>query len=318
MKTSITTDIEHCQALLREGHLVAIPTETVYGLAANALDSEAVKRIFEMKGRPAFNPLIVHIHQMDQLPILAKDIPQKAYDLAEAFWPGSLTLILPKQDIVPEIISGGKPTVGVRMPRHPLTQALLKGLPFPLAAPSANPFTRVSPTAAQHVWDYFGDRIPAILDGGPCQVGLESTIVGFEGETPILYRKGGIPKEAIEAVVGELRVSTENETSPEAPGMLLKHYSPRTPLMVCDDIKEALKQHSEKSIGVLSFFEEDFPSATKVIALSKNKVMEEAAMSLFGALHILDASGLDLILAERFPEKGLGSSINDRLFRAQN
>ncbi|UWX55304.1 L-threonylcarbamoyladenylate synthase [Maribacter litopenaei] len=318
MNTSITTDLEKCRNLLKEGQLIAIPTETVYGLAANALDSKAVKRIFEMKGRPSFNPLIVHIHQMEQLPILAKDIPKKAYDLAEAFWPGSLTLILPKQDIVPEIITGGKSTVGVRMPNHPLTQELLKGLPFPLAAPSANPFTRVSPTSAQHVWDYFGDRIPAILDGGPCQVGLESTIIGFEGDTPILYRKGGIPREAIEAVVGELRVSTENETSPEAPGMLLKHYSPRTPLIVCDDIREALKQHSHKRIGVLSFFQEDFPSATKVIILSKNKMMEEAAMSLFEALHTLDASGLDLILAERFREKGLGSSINDRLFRAQN
>ncbi|KAA2218909.1 L-threonylcarbamoyladenylate synthase [Maribacter flavus] len=318
MKTSITTAIEKCQALLREGHLVAIPTETVYGLAANALDSMAVKRIFEMKGRPAFNPLIVHIHQMEQLSILAKDIPQKAYELAEAFWPGSLTLILPKQDIVPEIITGGKPTVGVRMPNHPLTQELLKGLPFPLAAPSANPFTRVSPTSAQHVWDYFGDRIPAILDGGPCQVGLESTIVGFKGETPILYRKGGIPKEAIEAVVGELKVSTENETFPEAPGMLLKHYSPRTPLLVCDNIREELKNNPHKKVGVLSFYQEDFPSATKVITLSQNKQMEEAATSLFEAMHILDASGLDLILAERFPEKGLGSSINDRLFRAQN
>lgn len=318
MKTSITTDVAKCQKLLLEGELVAIPTETVYGLAANALDSKAVKRIFEMKGRPAFNPLIVHIHQMDQLSILAKDIPQKAYDLAEAFWPGSLTLILPKRDIVPEIITGGKSTVGVRMPKHPLTQELLKGLPFPLAAPSANPFTRVSPTSAQHVWDYFGDRIPAILDGGPCQVGLESTIVGFEGETPILYRKGGIPKEAVEAVVGELKISTENETSPEAPGMLLKHYSPRTPLLVCDNIREELMNNPHKKVGVLSFYQEDFPSATKVITLSQKKQMEEAATFLFEALHILDASGLDLILAERFPEKGLGSSINDRLFRAQN
>ncbi|ASV29806.1 L-threonylcarbamoyladenylate synthase [Maribacter cobaltidurans] len=318
METTITTDIEKSQKLLKEGQLVAIPTETVYGLAANALDSNAVKRIFEMKGRPAFNPLIVHIHQMEQLPILAKDIPQKAYDLAEAFWPGSLTLILPKQDIVPDIITGGKPTVGVRMPNHKTTLDLLKGLPFPLAAPSANPFTRVSPTSAKHVLDYFGDQIPAILDGGPCQVGLESTIIGFDGEIPILYRKGGIPKEAIEAVVGKLRISTENETAPEAPGMLLKHYSPRTPLVVCDNLKEKLKENSLKKVGVLSFYEEDFPLATKVIALSKNKMLEEAAMSLFEALHTLDASGLDLILAERFPEKGLGSSINDRLFRAEN
>lgn len=318
MVTSITTDIKKCQKLLRDGKLVAIPTETVYGLAANALDANAVRTIFETKGRPAFNPLIVHIHEVEQLPVLAKDIPENAYKLAKAFWPGPLTLILSKQDMVPDIITAGKATVGVRMPNHAMTLQLLKGLPFPLAAPSANPFTRVSPTSAQHVEDYFGNQISAILDGGTCKVGLESTIVGFDGETPILYRKGGISVEAIEAVVGTLIISIENETNPEAPGMLLKHYSPRTPLLVCDDIGKSLKANPGKRVGVLSFYEVDFPSAEKVMPLSKRQSLEEAATKLFETLHTLDASGLDLILAERFPENGLGSSINDRLYRAQN
>ncbi len=318
MVTSITTDIKKCQQLLTDGKLVAIPTETVYGLAANALDTNAVKAIFETKGRPAFNPLIVHIHEMEQLPILAKQIPENAYKLANAFWPGSLTLILLKQNVVPDIITAGKATVGVRMPNHPMTLKLLKGLPFPLAAPSANPFTRVSPTSAKHVADYFGKRIPAILDGGPCLVGLESTIVGFDGETPILYRKGGISVEAIEAVVGTLIISIENETSPEAPGMLLKHYSPRTPLLVCDDLNESLKAYVGKRVGVLSFSSIDFPTAAMVMPLAQNRSLIEAATKLFEVLHKMDASGLDLILAERFPENDLGSSINDRLYRAQN
>ncbi len=318
MGTSITTDIKKCQQLLTDGKLVAIPTETVYGLAANALDTNAVKAIFETKGRPAFNPLIVHIHEKKQLSMLAKQIPENAYKLANAFWPGSLTLILLKQDLVPDIITAGKATVGIRMPNHPLALQLLKGLAFPLAAPSANPFTRVSPTSAKHVADYFGNRIPAILDGGTCSVGLESTIVGFDGETPILYRKGGISIEAIEAVVGTLVLSTENETSPEAPGMLLKHYSPRTPLLVCDDLQESLKVYAGKRVGVLSFSTTDLPSAEIVLSLSRNQSLEEAAAKLFEALHSLDAKNLDIILAERFPENGLGSSINDRLYRAQN
>src|SRR6056297_2999727 len=206
MEHVITKDIAYCQQLLKDNQLVAIPTETVYGLAANAFNKQTVNQIFEMKDRPHFNPLIVHIHDLKQLDSLATNIPEKAVKLAKAFWPGSLTL------------------------------ELLKGLPFPLAAPSANPFTRVSPTSAEHVLTYFGNHIPAILDGGPCQVGLESTIVGFDGNTPIVYRKGGISIEAIEKVVGKLKLLTANEIAPQAPGMLLKHYSPSTPLIISDDI----------------------------------------------------------------------------------
>lgn len=318
MQNSITKDIAHCQQLLKDNQLVAIPTETVYGLAANAFDTDAVNRIFEMKGRPHFNPLIVHIHDAGQLKDLAKDIPEAALKLAKAFWPGSITLILPKQATVPDIITAGKPTVGIRMPNHPMTLELLRGLPFPLAAPSANPFTRVSPTSAKHVANYFGNRIPAILDGGPCQVGLESTIVGFDGNTPVVYRKGGISIESIEKVVGKVKLLTENETAPQAPGMLLKHYSPSTPLMISDDIQESLIVHNNKRIGVLSYYSDDFSGAEIIKVLSPSKNLDEVARVLFATLHELDTLHLDLIIAERFPEEGLGGSINDRLRRAQN
>jgi len=318
MRNAITTDIAYCQELLKDNQLVAIPTETVYGLAANAFNEKAVQQIFEMKGRPRFNPLIVHIHNLKQLNDLATDIPDVAFKLAKAFWPGSLTLILPKQPNVPDSITAGKPTVGIRMPNHPLTLKLLQGLDFPLAAPSANPFTRVSPTSAEHVAKYFGERIPAILDGGPCQVGLESTIVGFDREKPIVYRKGGISIEAIEAVVGKVAMLTENETAPQAPGMLLKHYSPRTPLVISNDIQKSLQIHTNKRVGVLSFYTDDFLGVEIVKVLSPSKNLEEVARLLFATLHELDTLKLDLIIAERFPEEGLGASINDRLRRAQN
>ncbi|UJH68715.1 L-threonylcarbamoyladenylate synthase [Allomuricauda sp. SCSIO 65647] len=317
MKNVITTDLERCRELLRQDQPVAIPTETVYGLAANIYSESAVKKIFEIKGRPRFNPLIVHVHGIDQMTSLTKELPRNAVKLAEQFWPGPLTLILPKQDSVSDLITAGKETVGIRMPNHELTLRLLKGLNFPLAAPSANPFTRVSPTSAQHVADYFGDAV-TVLDGGPCTVGLESTIVGFEGETPVVYRKGGITIEAIEQCVGPVKLRLENEKAPEAPGMLFKHYSPRTTLVLTNDVEKALSKIDNQKVGVLSFYKDAYPGATIVKALSKTRDLEEAAQKLFDALHELDTAGLDMIIAERLPEEGLGITINDRLERAKN
>lgn len=312
-----TTDLDHCRQLLNEGELVAIPTETVYGLAANIHDVNAVQKIFETKGRPRYNPLIVHIHDVGQLMELTKAIPEAAMKLAKQFWPGPLTLILPKSDRVSDLITAGKKTVGIRMPNHSLTHELLKGLDFPLAAPSANPFTRVSPTSAQHVADYFGDAI-TVLDGGPCQVGLESTIVGIENGLPVIYRKGGISIEAIENCVGSVKLVLKSKAAPVAPGMLDKHYAPKTKLVLTDDIEKAMVSNTQKRIGVLSFFKAAFPKATKVCVLSKDKSLDEAAHNLFEALHELDTANLDVIVAERFPNKGLGVSINDRLERAEN
>ncbi|MGB3151181.1 MAG: L-threonylcarbamoyladenylate synthase [Maribacter sp.] len=317
MSTSITTDIAFCQKLLKAGKLVAIPTETVYGLAANILDVSAIKSIFEMKGRPMFNPLIVHIHSFEQLSFLVEDVPKNALKLAEAFWPGSLTLILSKKPEVPDVVTAGKSTVGIRMPNHPMTLELLRGLPFPIAAPSANPFTRISPTSAEHVASYFGNKIPAILDGGPCKIGLESTIVGFNGECPIVYRKGGTSVEAIEALVGKVQLVTKDDKAPLAPGMLAKHYSPNTKLIISTTVEESLKRHHSLKIGVISFYK-DYENAAVVRTLSKQGDTGEAARNLFTALHELDQMSLDLIVADKFPEEGLGASINDRLQRAAN
>ncbi|MEM8999510.1 MAG: L-threonylcarbamoyladenylate synthase [Bacteroidota bacterium] len=318
MKSSITKNIALCQNLLRDGNLVAIPTETVYGLAANIYDDTAVKKIFKMKRRPLYNPLIVHIHHIDQLPTLAKDIPHAAQELASHFWPGPLTMILPKQGVVSDLVTAGRSTVGIRMPDHPLTLTMLEGLDFPIAAPSANPFTRVSPTSAQHVADYFGNRVGAILDGGASQVGLESTIIGFEGGVPVIYRKGGIAIEAIEACTGVVKLALKSEKAPIAPGMLAKHYAPKTKLILTDDVEKVLAIWSARRIGVLSFYRKVYPKAALVKVLSEKRDLDEAAAHLFDALHQLDAANVDVIIAERLPEQGLGMSINDRLERAEN
>ena len=317
MAYGITKDLERCRELLKKGEVVALPTETVYGLAANIFDESAVQKIFETKGRPKFNPLIVHIHKLEQLFEIANQVPDKALLLAKAFWPGPLTLILPKKEKISDLITAGKSTVGVRMPNHKLTLELLSGLDFPVAAPSANPFTRVSPTSAEHVHGYFGDKV-TVLDGGPCQVGLESTIVGFDGEEPVIYRKGGVSVEAIEECVGTVRAQLNEEKAPVAPGMLLKHYSPRTRLVLTGNLDEALKKVEEKRVGVLSFYRDDFENVETFKVLSVNKSLEEAAKNLFHSLHELDAIKLDIIIAEKLPEEGLGSAINDRLKRAQN
>jgi len=316
MAHGITTDLQRCRELLTQGDVVALPTETVYGLAANIFDVDAIQKIFDTKGRPRYNPLIVHIHSLNQLPKVTSEVPDKAYVLAKAFWPGPLTLILPKNESISDVVTAGKTTVGIRIPNHPLTLQLLGTLDFPVAAPSANPFTRVSPTSAQHVFGYFGNAV-TVLDGGPCQVGLESTIVGFEGGTPIIYRKGGISIEAIEAQVGKVKTSINEEQAPIAPGMLKKHYSPNTRLVVSDDLPKALSQLSDKKIGVLSFFRDDFENVTVVKVLSPSQNLEEAAKNLFRYLHELDAMKLDVIVAERLPQYGLGNSINDRLERAK-
>ena len=317
MAYGIIQDIARCRELLKKGEVVAVPTETVYGLAANAFDENAVRKIFELKGRPLYNPLIVHIHQLEQLQELTSQVPEAAYKLAKTFWPGPLTLILPKNAKVTDLITAGKPTVGIRMPRHGLTIRLLGGLDFPLVAPSANPFTRISPTTAKHVDAYFGDKIGAVLDGGPCQVGLESTIVGFEEGIPIIYRKGGIAVAQIEAVVGKVKLLTKEEKTPVAPGMLAKHYAPQTQLILTDDVAGELERHSNKKVGILSFSDDSYRAVEKLIMLSERKDLQEAAQKLFNALHEMDSLGLDIIIAERMPDEGLGMSINDRLQRAQ-
>lgn len=310
-------DIQKAINILNNDGIIAIPTETVYGLAGNIYSEKAIRQIFNVKKRPFFNPLIVHIFSLEQLKHLVVDIPYKAQLLAESFWPGGLTLILKKKPSVPLIVTGGKETIAVRIPNHPLTLNLLKELSYPLAAPSANPFNRISPTKAIHVENYFKDSLPLILDGGECKSGVESTIIGFEDDEPILYRYGAIPIESIEKIIGPLKIKNKDENQPNAPGMLLKHYSPNTKLILTTNIKNALTANLGASIGLLTFFSKFNDTNVKYnIALSKTKDFFEAASNLYDALHILDQLNLDLIIAERFPEIGLGKTINDRLERA--
>jgi len=310
-------EIQKAASLLKEGNVVAIPTETVYGLAANAFNENAVRKIFEIKGRPLFNPLIIHIKSLAFFEQLVCNIPPKALQLAHHFWPGSLTLILPKKDIVPNIITAGKNTVAVRIPNHPLTLELLNELDFPLAAPSANPFGTISPTEAKHVTDYFNEKIPMVLDGGICQNGIESTIIGFEFDEPVLYRLGSITVEEIEKIVGKITIKNKKEVAPDAPGMLSKHYAPKTKTFLETDINAFLKKHPNKKIGILLFNQriENNEFIHQEI-LSENGNFKQAAVNLYSAMHRLDKLGLDLIVAERFPDLDLGKSINDRLERA--
>ena len=312
----ISKDIKKAVQLLTEEQLVAIPTETVYGLAGNIFSEKAIKSIFSTKQRPFFNPLIVHISSVKSLNGLVTHVPDKAKLLAAAFWPGSMTLVLKKSNTIPDIITAGKDTVAVRVPNHPITLALLKKLPFPLAAPSANPFGSISPTKPAHVENYFRNSIKMVLDGGSCTNGIESTIIGFENEEPVIYRLGALPLEEIEAVVGRISIKNKKEEKPEAPGMLARHYAPKTSTFLVDDVAAEIKKNTGKKMGVLVFKSSLNNENITEIILSKNGSLQEAASRLYSAMHDLDSKNLDLIIAERFSEFGLGKSINDRLQRA--
>jgi|TARA_B110001454_G_scaffold41352_1_gene40642 L-threonylcarbamoyladenylate synthase len=312
----ISKDIQKAVQLLTEDHLVAIPTETVYGLAGNIFSEKAIKSIFSTKQRPFFNPLIVHIPSVKSLNDLVTHVPEKAKLLAAAFWPGSMTLVLKKSKTIPDIITAGKDTVAVRVPNHPITLELLKKLPFPLAAPSANPFGSISPTKPAHVENYFKNSIKMVLDGGSCANGIESTIIGFENEDPVIYRLGALALEEIEAVVGKISIKNKKEEKPDAPGMLARHYAPKTSTFLVDDVAAEIEKNTGKKMGVLVFKSSLNNENITEIILSKNGSLQEAASRLYSAMHDLDSKNLDLIIAERFSEFGLGKSINDRLQRA--
>ncbi|TXE16891.1 threonylcarbamoyl-AMP synthase [Psychroserpens burtonensis] len=315
--TIISNDIAKAIEILNNEDVVAIPTETVYGLAGNIYSEKAIRKIFEVKQRPFFNPLIVHIHTLEHIEELVSEFPAKARKLAATFWPGSLTLILKKKSNIPDLITAGKDAVAIRIPNHPVTLSLLKKLSFPVAAPSANPFNRISPTSSLHVEHYFKETIPMILEGGECENGIESTIIGFENNEPVLYRLGAISIEEIENVIGEIKIKNKNEKAPSAPGMLARHYAPRTKTYLVDDVETFIKNFKNKRIGVIKFSVEIKCSHIEYLeVLSKSGDLKEAASKLYNTLHKLDNLNLDLIVAEIFPDFGLGKSINDRLERA--
>lgn len=310
----IGTDLEKAAALLNANQLVAIPTETVYGLAGNAFSEKAVLKIYEAKERPRFNPLIVHIASLDQLYALVTQIPDAAIPIMNKFWPGPLTLLLPKSDKVPDIITAGSPLVAVRIPRHPVALALLEKLTFPLAAPSANPSGYVSPTTAQHVQDQLGEKIEYILNGGNCEIGLESTIIGFPNDTDVcVYRLGGVSIEDLTPFVkGNLTLNKKVAHHPEASGMLESHYSPTVKLIIGEPLPQNLA-----GVGALRFstYHPEIPTDKQII-LSRNGSLREAAINLFASLRLLDTLEVAKVYGEYVPDFGLGKAINDRLRRA--
>lgn len=311
----IGKDINKAKELLEQGQLVAIPTETVYGLAANALDVNAALKVFEVKNRPRFDPLIVHVPSLDEARRYVDNIPEEAKALAKAFWPGPLTLLLTRKPNVPDLVTAGLSTVGIRCPDHPLTRELLGALDFPLAAPSANPFGYISPTTALHVDRQLGARIPYILDGGACRVGLESTIVGFDNGRGIVFRAGGLSITDLEQVIGGVTVQTTSSSNPRAPGQLQSHYAPRKKL-IAGDLDRLIADHPLPGTAVLSF-KRDYHHPRQFV-LSPSGDLGEAARNFFSALRLLDESDATLILAEFVPDTGLGKAINDRLRRASS
>jgi L-threonylcarbamoyladenylate synthase len=305
--------IEIAVRILREGGLVAFPTETVYGLGADAGNPQAVARIFEAKGRPRIDPLIIHVGDFESAKYYG-EFPAAADALAERFWPGPLTLIVAKKPSVPSIVTAGLDTVAIRVPAHPAALALIRAAGFGIAAPSANPFGYVSPTDAQHVAEQLGDAIDLILDGGPCSVGVESTIVSLATSTYSVLRVGGTPVEEIEVILGNVDISVELRSRPQAPGQLKRHYSTSTCLEIAEESAENI--YTGEKVGLLSLTEPGNPqnyAAVEILSSSGN--LREAAANLFRALRRLDALSLDKIVARPVREEGLGRAIMDRLRR---
>ncbi|MCX7669187.1 MAG: L-threonylcarbamoyladenylate synthase [Anaerolineae bacterium] len=325
--------IARAAAIVRGGGLVAFPTETVYGLGADALNAAAVARIFAAKGRPVYDPLIVHIASPAELGRVARDVPETARRLAERFWPGPLTLVLPRAAAVPTIVTAGLDTVAVRCPDHPVARALIAAGGTPIAAPSANRFGRTSPTTAQHVLDDLNGRIELILDAGPTPIGVESTVLDLTGPTPTILRPGGTPREALEAVLGPVAMRSEPGPAAEAglpsPGLPARHYAPRAELrLFLGPTAAALKAMraeaatqiaARRRVGILVADEDaaafaDLDVIGETVGPADN--LNAVAQRLFGALRALDAQGVDLILARDFSAHGLGTAIRDRLRRA--
>jgi L-threonylcarbamoyladenylate synthase len=291
------SELARAAQLIRSGDLVAFPTETVYGLGANALDPAAIEKIYAAKGRPATSPLIVHVSSIEMARGLVREWPERAEKLAATFWPGPLTLVLPKQPHVPDRLTAGLDTVGVRMPAHSIALALIQEAGVPIAAPSANPFTELSPTTAQHVRDGLGDRVAMVLDGGQTTVGIESTVLSLAGSRAVLLRPGMVTRAEIEAVIGPVELlGTPAEEAHASPGLHARHYSPKTPLVLVET-------------GQL-------PVSGRGILLRMPDHPREYAAVLYERLHAADAQGWDWIAIEQPPSTEEWSAIRDRLERA--
>lgn len=314
MTTEIGKNIDQAKEHLLKGEVVAIPTETVYGLAGNALNEEAVIKIFEAKNRPHFNPLIIHLPFWNDVKNYVTYIPEHAHTLAMHFSPGPITYLLPKKSNVPDIITAGSQKVAVRIPAHPVTLQLLRALDFPLAAPSANQFGYVSPTSPEHVYDSLNGKIPFILDGGNSNIGVESTIVDFENDEVIIRRNGGISKEEIEDALGfAVSIATEASEHPVAPGQLKSHYATNTPLYLVEPAQ--LLKHQKDHTITIGFGSEHKEAGYN---LSVEGDLHEAAKNLFETLRMADTADAEAIYVSEVPNSGIGVAINDRLQRAQH
>ena len=305
----VGTDIKRASELLKAGKIVGIPTETVYGLAADALNASAVLSIFEAKKRPTFDPLIVHIGKISQLAELVRDVSPLQQQLMDNFWPGPLTIIFDKKEIIPDIVTSGLTTVGIRMPQHPTTLKLLRDFDLCLAAPSANPFGYISPTSAEHVIKQLGSEVEYVLDGGSSEIGLESTIVRCDNDQITVLRLGGLSIDALANFGVPVIVNDHSSSAPEAPGMLTNHYSPRKKTSYFDAQTEITDTTS-----VLYFSKESMRPIDRT--LSKSGDLKEAAKNLFKFLRELDEMEVNEIFVEMAPDHGLGKAINDRLKRA--
>jgi L-threonylcarbamoyladenylate synthase len=335
--TDIDERIQEAAGIIRRGGVVAFPTETVYGLGADAFDAKAVARVFEVKRRPYFDPLILHVCEKDWLGDLAVDVPKSARMLIDALWPGPLTVVLPKKPAVPDIATSGLPGVALRLPSNEIARDLIRAAGVPVAAPSANLFGSVSPTAAEHVRAQLGGAVDMIIDGGECSVGIESTIVSFMGDRPTLLRPGGVALEDIEAVVGKLIIPNNDELVNQSPGRSGTHYATRTPLVRIGGVDEINSIGDDNSIntvrinpskpiakiGVIALSPASIPNpaalpptVVSIEYLSDTGDLREAACRLFAAMRRLDGAGVDAIAALPVPEFGLGLAINDRLSRA--
>ncbi|MCP8967936.1 L-threonylcarbamoyladenylate synthase [Ectobacillus ponti] len=318
--------LQEAASLLRQGEAVAFPTETVYGLGADATNDEAVSKIFAAKGRPSDNPLIVHIASRRQLEALAAEIPAVADKLMEAFWPGPLTLIFPKREGISEKVTAGLSTVAVRMPDHPVALALIEEANVPVAAPSANRSGRPSPTLAVHVAEDLDGKIAGIVDGGATGVGVESTVLDCTSEVPTILRPGGVTKEQLEEVIGPVRMDAalRDETAkPKSPGMKYTHYAPKAPLAIVHGTREFLQQLVRErqaeglKTGVLTTAEhQDFYEADVVLACGRRADLETVAAKLYDVLRSFDAAGVDVIYSESFPSEGIGAALMNRLEKA--
>jgi L-threonylcarbamoyladenylate synthase len=311
--------IERAAALLRAGRLVAFPTETVYGLGANALSADAVRRIYDAKGRPEYNPLIVHVAWAEDIAVVAETVSEEALRLAEAFWPGPLTLVLPKRPEIPDAVTAGLPSVAVRVPSHPVAHALLDAAGIPVAAPSANRSTQVSPTSGAHVLKSLGDAVDLILDAGPTPVGIESTVIDMTGTTPVLLRPGTISIRELEAIVGPIALpgAQAGEAPRRSPGMLDKHYAPRARVLLVDGPDVGVRMEHERAnvqrVGAI-VINAEVESTPSVIHMP-NDALGYAAR-LYDALHTLDDAGCDAIIIEQVPKDAAWAGVADRIRRA--